>query len=181
MKESPHPKKPTTFNCNKIRKKPDEPSQLKTARRSRSFACEWGSYLCPENCPGFQDFSSPSPPGCLSCPWIPGFLVAVAARVPKLSLDSRISRRRRRQGAQARVPRIYYAICALLYMLCYPYYAIYAMVSLLCYLCYAIFDMLSLLCGLRYLCYAVFALLSVLCGLCYAVFPKNPGIQGYLC
>ena len=40
------------------------------------------SFLCPEN-----------------CLWIPGFLVAVAARVPKLSLDSRISRRRRRQGA----------------------------------------------------------------------------------
>ena len=33
---------------------------------STNFACEWGSYLCLEN-----------------CPWIPGFLVAVAARVPK--------------------------------------------------------------------------------------------------
>ena len=49
---------------------------------SPNFACEWGSYLCLEN-----------------CPWIPGFLVALAARIPKLSLDSRISRRRRRQGA----------------------------------------------------------------------------------
>ena len=77
-----------------------------------------------------------------------------------------------------------YAAIAMLSFLCYLCSAIFAVLSLLCglrYLCYAIFDILSLLCGLLYLCYGIFALLSVLCGLCYAVFPFNPGIQGYLC
>ena len=66
---------------------------LHTSLASGVLTCVWRTVT------GFQDFSSPSPPICLSCPWIPGFLVAVAARVPKLSLDSRTSRRRRRQGA----------------------------------------------------------------------------------
>ena len=41
-------------------------------------------------------------PGCRSRPWIPGFLVALAARVWKLFLDSRISRRRRRRVPKPR-------------------------------------------------------------------------------
>ena len=64
-------------------------------------------------------------------------------------------------------------------MLCYPYYAIYAMLSLMCDLCYlrcAVFAILSMLCIIAarpllcYLSYAVFALLSLLCYPCSAVF-----------
>ena len=103
---------------------------MKKNKIFQTFACELGSYLCLEN-----------------CPWIPGFLVTVAARVPKLSLDSRISRCRRRQGAKA--------------MLCYLCSAMYAVLSAPYYLC-----CVSLLRGR---CYAIFPMLSLLCFLCSAM------------
>ena len=90
--------------------------------------------------------------------------------MPKLSLDSRISRRPRRlsQGAKA--------------ILCYLRSAFYAVLSILCYLCYAISDvrsMLSTLCYLRhtihavYHCYAAVAMLSLLCYLCSAMLQSS--------
>ena len=52
------------------------------------------------------DFSSSS--GCLSCSWIPGFLVVVVGRGSQLFLNIRISRRR--QGVYVKMSKLYYAI-----------------------------------------------------------------------
>ena len=151
---------------------------------SPNFAREWGSYLCLKN-----------------CPWIPGFLVAVAARVPKpgclsyimlsmlcflccaihtmLSMLCCLSCAIYAIHAVVSSP---YCLCCVSF-LCDRCFAIFPTLSLLWYLCYAVFAIFALLwSSLFLLCYlcsaicAIFAMLSLLCCLCYVVFAMRSSL-----
>ena len=86
------------------------------------------------------------------------------------------------------MPKLYYAIYALLYRCC----AIHTMLSILCYLSCAIYAIYAVLSSSYYLCcvslqrgrcYAIFPMLSLLCYLCYAIFALRSSLSllCYLC
>ena len=147
---------------------------------SPNFACEWGSYLCLENCPWIQDFSSPSPPGCLSFFMLSLLCFSCCAIHSMLSMLCYLS---------CAIYAIYAVLSSPYYLCCVSLlrgrcYAIFPMLSLLCYLCSTIFAHRSSLSLIFYLCsavFAIFALLSLLCVFAMRSSLINPGFHGYLC